>query len=147
MSKENISSLVEMLLYNNYTEIIAEGVTKSELLRTLACALDGLATCTGMWNDDLLVALAMLRMCAKSELTPTSRDIVLKHLSAGAEAEAAANMEWRLFRKNKLRSGLSLQPLVQYFSLSDDENATASSAVKMQRDPARASWGKNSGNE
>ena len=115
VSKLNINSLVDMLIYKKYTEIIALGVTKSELLRTHASALDGIASCKPAvaMNDDLLVALTMLRLCAKFELTPSSAVIVLKHLSTLDEAKAAANMEWRLFRHIEYRSGLSLHPLVQ----------------------------------
>ena len=40
----NIKRLVDMLIDKSYTEIIALGVTKSELLRKRASALDGMAS-------------------------------------------------------------------------------------------------------
>ena len=111
----NVKRLVDMLIDRNYTEIIALGVTKSELLRKHASALDGMASCKlpVAMNDENVAALTMLRLYAKVEISPRNCDIVLKLLSKCGEAKAALNMEGCLLRQIELRSGLSLQPLVQ----------------------------------
>ena len=104
-----------MLIDRNYTEIIALGVPKSELLRKYASALDGLPSCKlpVAMKDGNVAALTMLRLYAKVEISPRNCDIVLKLLSKCGEAKAALNMEGCLLRQIELRSGLSLQPLVQ----------------------------------
>ena len=111
----NIKRLVDMLIDRNYTEIIALGVPKSELLRKHAYALDGMASCKlpVAMKDGNVAALTMLCLYAKVEISPRNCEIVLKRLSKRGEAKAALNMEGCLLRQIGLRSGLSLQPLLQ----------------------------------
>ncbi len=51
-----------------------------------------------------MVALALLRLCGKFELTGKCRDIVLKHLGTGTEKGAVYHMELRLLRRLRTRS-------------------------------------------
>ena len=87
---------------------------RSQLLRTQACACDWIDSCDGFLADERLVALALLRVCAKFELRPECRDIVLKHIGAGTERGVVHDLEWSLLRKLRIRSEpMSIDGVIQ----------------------------------
>ena len=102
--KQNIASFLSQLLYTERQALMIEGVGDSHLLRTQACAVDWIDTCERISNDDRLVALALLRLCVKFELSGQCRDVVLKHIGAGVDAMVVHDMEWTLLGRLQTRS-------------------------------------------
>ena len=102
--KQNIARRLEDVIYSKQPALIFEGVSRSELMRTKACAWNGIDTCDKTCSDERLVALALLRMCAKFELSRECRDIVLKHIGAGTHSRLIPVLKWSLLRRLKARS-------------------------------------------
>ena len=112
--KHHILRLLEGLLYSKLPDMILEGVGRSLLLRTQACACDYIDSCDGLLADDRCLAFALLRLCVKFELREDLRKIVLKHIGAGTEAGIVHDLEWSLLRRLRIRSEpMSIDDVIQ----------------------------------
>ena len=138
--KQNIARLIAGLLFSKLPALLPHGVGIGQLLRTQACACDWIDSCDGVLGDDRVVALALLRLCAKFELRAECQDIVLKHIGAGTATGVVHSLEWSLMRTLRIRSEPMplddlIQPLVWDPYLIDDGYTISPASPTM-----RARW-------
>ena len=73
--------------------LLKAGVSRSTLLRTVACAWDWLEKCNP-WRDENLMIVALLRLSIKFEVSKEFQDIALELV--GPETKAVSAIECRL---------------------------------------------------
>ena len=96
-SRRNIAYSVASLLTREAPALLQSGVSRSTLLRTVACAWDNLDKCARVRDGEHVMSLALLRLSVKLEFAlPEHVDIALKLLGAADEKPALLSLERRL---------------------------------------------------
>ena len=93
--RNGINSL-ESLFRSRAPAMMEKGLSRSHVLRLLACALELLERCRSVWDDMPLMACVALRLSAKFELNSEHKDIVLDLLKSPETEPALLPLECRL---------------------------------------------------
>ena len=97
--------------------LLKAGVSRSTLLRTVACAWDWLEKCS-LWRDENLMIVALLRLSIKFEVNQVHQDIAFEHVGQQTKAVRAIECRllaqlWGLVRWQVLKPSGAIQPLVR----------------------------------
>ena len=95
-SKRNVAESMESLLFSKAIAMRQRGISRSQVLRMLACGWDLLEKCAAVWSDEHLMAWVLLRLSAKFELAAEVCDRALEILHREGEKKVISSLESRL---------------------------------------------------